>query len=152
MHEIAVIKLNTAGQETFRWNGNTLYRDDTSIILEAYFQFKDLEFHGMPLHKGDRFIETYYADRWYNVFEIHAYDNDLLRGWYCNITYPAILTDDRVSFIDLALDLLIFPDGRQIVLDEEEFSQLVLPPEDIVQARKALQSLQNDFISKFRGK
>ena len=43
------------------------------------------------LRRGDRFIETYYTDRWYNIFEIHAREDDRLKGWYCNIAKPAVM-------------------------------------------------------------
>lgn len=151
MTEITVIKMNVAGLETFRYHGNVLHRDETSLILEANFQLKDLDYHGMPLLKGDRFIETYYTDRWYNVYEIHARGDDHLRGWYCNITYPAVIDNDVVSYVDLALDLLVFPNGRQLVLDEAEFIELALPMEAVFQARQALDELQNSFRNKLAG-
>ena len=53
----------------------------------------------------------------------------LLRGWYCNIGKPALLDGDCLSYVDLALDLLVFPDGRQFVLDEDEFLRLDLSPQ-----------------------
>ena len=31
----------------------------------------------MILAKGDRFVETYYTNRWYNTFEIHAREDDV---------------------------------------------------------------------------
>ena len=30
----------------------------------------------------------------------------------------------QIRYVDLALDLLVFPDGRQLVLDEDEFEAL----------------------------
>ncbi len=115
------------------------------MVLEAHFDREDMVFHGMPLYKGDRFIESYYTDRWYNVFEIHARDDDHLRGWYCNIACPAVIDGDAISYIDLALDLLVFPDGRQIVLDLEEFTALDLPDAQRASAWAALEHLQARF-------
>ena len=93
----------------------------------------------MSLCFGDRFIETYYFDRWYNIFEVHNRDNDQLKGWYCNIGYPAEFRENTVSYKDLALDLLVFPDGRQIVLDEDEFNEIHL---NAVERRKAIDALK----------
>lgn len=142
---ITVIKRNHLGEETWRYSGEELQRWPTGVQLQAYFDREDRTFHGMMLCKGDRFVEWYYTDRWYNIFEIHARQDDSLRGWYCNITRPAELYDGRVEYVDLALDLLVFPDGRQLVLDEDEFAALNLPEPLNSQARLALNELQVQF-------
>ena len=67
----------------------------------------------------------------------------LLRGWYCNVGKPALLDGDCLSYVDLALDLLVFPDGRQVVLDEDEFLNLDLSPVDRQQALAALEELKS---------
>ena len=149
MSHITVIKLDINGEETWRYQGKILHQDGNKLVLEAFFDREDSIFHGMPLYKGDRFVETYYLDRWYNVFEIHARDDDRLRGWYCNIGQPAILEGSVLSYVDLALDLLVFPDGRQLVLDEKEFNQLPLSPEIRAKARQALTELQKSFRDKY---
>ena len=88
MGTITVIKRNDRGQETWRYQGHLLEQADGRLVLEAFFDKEDMWFQGMLLGKGDRFIETYFTDRWYNIFEIHARDDDSLRGWYCNISRP----------------------------------------------------------------
>ncbi len=142
---IVVIKQDPAGNETWRYTGEVLQRGDRQIIIEAYFDREDVLFHGMWLCKGDRFVETYYSDRWYNIFEIHDREDDHLKGWYCNITTPAVIEKHSIAYKDLALDLLIFPDGRQIVLDEEEFIDLELSTEQRESAHAALKELREIF-------
>ena len=151
MNTIIVIKRNPQGKETWRYQGKVLERGKNHIILEAFFDRQDSIFHGMTLAKGDRFVETYYTNRWYNIFEIHARENDHLRGWYCNIGHPVEIEGDTLSYIDLALDLLVFPDGRQLVVDEDEFASLDISPKIRRQARCALTELQAMFRKKFNG-
>ncbi len=148
MTTITVIKLDANGNEIWRYIGLEIKRQKNCIVLEAFFNRPDIDFHGMPMNKGDRFVETYYTDRWYNVFEIHDRQDNHLRGWYINITYPAILDGDTLSYKDLALDVLVFPDGRQVVLDEDEFEALAIPPEVREKALAALSEIQARFISK----
>jgi len=140
---VTVVKLNIRGEETWRYPGRIVSLDGSRIVLEAHFDRQDMLFHGMPFCRGDRFNETYYTDRWYNVYEIHSRADDSLRGWYCNISYPARLEENQISFVDLALDLLVFPDGRQIVLDEDEFAELELSPQDRERALSALSELRS---------
>lgn len=150
MTSITVIKRDLEGREMFQYTGRVLERSPNHVILEAYFNRADLPFHGIVLATGDRFVETFYNDRWYNIFEIHDRDNDQLKGWYCNVGYPAEIGEDTVSYIDLALDLLVYPDGRQLVLDEDEFAALPLSTQLHKQGKAALEEMQKIFRERFR--
>jgi len=142
---ITVLKLNTENQVTWRYQGQVIDEQPDRLTLEAYFDRDDVEFHGIWLRKGDRFVETYFTNRWYNIFEIHARDDDTLRGWYCNVGSPAQIEGATLSYIDLALDLLVYPDHRQVVLDEDEFEHLDISPQVKQQAIDALAALQEQF-------
>lgn len=147
--DLWVIKRNVEGVETWRYPARVLRRMPGAVLIEAYFNRPDTPFHGIILGQGDRFIEAYYSDRWYNLFEIHDRHSDSLKGWYCNVTKPAEINDLTISYVDLALDLLIYPDGRQLVLDEDEFVRLAISPQVQRQAQDALQALQNLFTPPF---
>ena len=143
--KITIIKMDHDGSETWRYTGQFVERSSCSITIEAFFDRSDIDFQGMSLCFGDRFIETYYFDRWYNIFEVHDRDNDQIKGWYCNIGYPAEFRENTVSYKDLALDLFVFPDGRQIVLDEDEFNEIHLNAVERRKANDALNRLQTYF-------
>lgn len=142
---IEVVKLNVKREETWRYTGEVLYRRPGAVLLQAHFNRDDIPFHGILLGRGDRFIEAFYSDRWYNIFEIHDRESDQLKGWYCNVTRPAEFEPGSVSYVDLALDLLVYPDGRQLVLDEDEFIALPVSEPLRIQARAALSELQARF-------
>ncbi len=142
---VMVIKLDTGRRETWRYDGIVLRRWPDAVLLEAHFNRDDRLFHGMPFGRGDRFLEMYYSDRWYNIYELHDRDDDHLKGWYCNVTRPAEFSDGQVAYVDLALDLLVFPDGRQLVLDEDEFAELKLDAATQARARAALEELKDLF-------
>lgn len=131
-----------------------LERAADRLTLEAFYDREDQDFHGLELRAGDRFVETHYADRWYNVFAIHDVDSDELKGWYCNITRPASLGEADIWSVDLALDLVVLPEGSWVVLDEDEFAELGLSEEERAQAmqtleqlRRAAQQMQGEFSS-----
>ena len=146
--EVTVIKQNVAGEETWRYTGRILERGATWLRLEAFFNRPDTPFHGIVMAQGDRFLETYYTDRWYNIYEIHDRQTDDLKGWYCNVTRPAVFEAGKVSYVDLALDLLVYPDGKQLALDADEFAALPIDAETRRQARHALQELETLFSQK----
>jgi protein associated with RNAse G/E len=148
MTTITIIKQDHTGLETWRYYGNLIYRQNHEIKIEAFFDRDDTKFEGIILKRGDRFIETFFNNRWYNIFKIHDQNSGLLKCWYCNIGYPAVITDNSIAYRDLALDLLVYPDGRQKVLDQDEFSGLDLSPDDQIAARQALVDLQLLFQAK----
>lgn len=139
---ITVHKLNEKGQEVWRYDGEALERSDTSVTLQAYFDHDDLDFHHLQLRRGDRFIETFYNDRWYNIFAIYDVDDDHHKGWYCNIARPALLEAEDVYADDLALDLIVTPEGESKVLDEDEFTTIEISTEERQRALETLATLE----------
>ena len=144
---IKVQKKNPAGEVTYEYEGVLLGRDENSITLEALFDRADMPFMDVVFKTGDRFVEYYYTDRWYNIFAIHDRDDGTIKGWYCNVGRPAVFEDSVVSYVDLALDLWVSTDGRQTVLDEDEFKELELNDELRAGALKGLDELKKLFLN-----
>jgi len=145
---ITVLKKNMAGEVTWKYEGRLLRSESNAVVLEALFNRPDMPFMDLTLKENDRFVETFYTDRWYNIFEIYDRDDGRIKGWYCNVGYPALIADGTVSYIDLALDLWVAADGRQTVLDEDEFDELSLDEKDRRLAGMALAELQELFRSR----
>ncbi len=143
--DITVLKRGLDGEVTWQYEGRVLKRETNRIVLEAFFNRDDMAFMDVVLKRDDRFVETFYSDRWYNVFEIYDRDEGNFKGWYCNIGYPAELEKNSVSYIDLALDLWVATDGAQTVLDEDEFLALSIDETARAQAVSALEELKRRF-------
>ncbi len=139
---ILVHKLDDRGREKLRYPGNVLVATPSSITLEAVFDLEDRSLGKIKLQRGDRFIETHYGDRWYNVFRIQDSRDDRLKGWYCNITRPARIESRHIYAIDLELDLVVLPNAEYQVLDEDEFEALQLSSEERQIALQALEELK----------
>jgi protein associated with RNAse G/E len=146
--KITVQKKNPIGEVTYQYEGDLLRRDENTIVIEALFDRKDMPFQDVVFRTGDRFVEYYYSDRWYNIFAVHDKDDGKVKGWYCNIGKPAEIEDDTVSYIDLALDLWVSADWKQAVLDEDEFEALNLDAELREGALSGLREIQLLFESK----
>jgi hypothetical protein len=142
--DVTVRKFLYDGTPHYTWEGRLVERDDEQVVLEAYFTrgYRDLGY--VVFERGDLFVEFYYFDRWYNVFQIYSAGGEL-KGWYCNITKPATLGDGELRFVDMALDLFAYPDGSSLPLDVEEFEEqaaTLYAPDDTVRARAAFEELQ----------
>jgi protein associated with RNAse G/E len=145
--KIKAQKLDLDGKVLVEYEGYEIRRDENSITIEALFTREDMPFMDVIFKNGDRFVEYYYSDRWYNIFEIYDRDDGQIKGWYCNIGKPAVIVDGTVSYVDLALDLWISVDGKQDVLDKDEFISLGLDAETSQNAIQGLSELQRLFLN-----
>ncbi len=143
-----ILKKNLADEVTWQYDSEVLRRDETSITVEAFFNRDDMPFQEIVLKRNDRFVETFFTDKWYNIFEIYDRDDGLLKGWYCNITKPAVIDADSVAYVDLALDLWVSAHGKQTVLDEDELEELKLGEELKKKVYEGLQELKSYFNEK----
>lgn len=142
---MTIIKNNHLSKEVWRYPGRLLAQSEKGLLFEAFFNRSDLDFNGVLLKEKDRFLELYLFEKFFNIYQIYDRDSGLLKAWYCNVTRPIQVLDDHISYDDLALDLLVFPDGRQLVLDEDEFADLALPENLSNQALAGLRELQALF-------
>lgn len=145
---IKVQKKNPAGEVAYEYEGVLLSWDENVITLEALFDRDDMPFQDVVFKKGDRFLEYYYFDRWYNIFEIYDRDDGEIKGWYCNVGMPVEMEGRVISYIDLALDLWVSVNGDQTVLDKDEFENLELNDEMRSGALNGLKELQILFENK----
>jgi len=108
------------------YEGVMVYHEGASIVLHARWGRRRRDLGYTTFMPGDRFTEYFYADQWFNIMRIDAFDSGKCRGWYCNVTLPATISETVVSYTDLYLDLWVAPDGTQLVLDEDEFAAAAL--------------------------
>jgi protein associated with RNAse G/E len=123
---IHVRKLRPDGSEAFAWDGVVLRCDAAGIVLRAHFNVDLVDLGCTTFRRGDEFVEFYYFDRPYNVFQVSA-PGGTLKGWYANVGLPAELESERgeLCYVDLALDVWTHPSGEFVVLDQDEFDVLL---------------------------
>jgi predicted RNA-binding protein associated with RNAse of E/G family len=142
MSEITVHKCNHLGEVVLSYEGQVMDSGTGWVCLQAPFSRPDVDLGYVVMRQGDLFTEWYYADRWYNIFQIADVDSAQLKGWYCNVTRPAQITDDTVSAEDLQLDVFVSPDGTLILLDEDEFDALDLSADERMEALRAVEEIR----------
>ena len=132
-----------AGRAAAEYEGEIVRLGDEGMIVVrcAWARAEPLDIGAFVLEFGDAFIEYYYPDEWFNIFEVRRADG-VLKGWYCNITEPPEIGPGAIRWFDLALDLLVQPDGKAEVADEDEFAALALPADTRARALAALARLQ----------
>ncbi len=136
-----VVKQNPVGDVKIRYAGEIIEYLAHGVVIQAFWTLpaRDLEY--VVFEPGDKFTEYYYTDRWYNIFEI-AHSDGTRKGWYCNVAEPAQIHDNEIEQIDLLLDVWVDPQGKTLVLDEDEFAtDTTLTQEQRQGAQRGLQSL-----------
>lgn len=143
---VTVRKRNLRQEVVWAYEGVLRWQTEQAVCLEARFDRPDRPFLDITLRLGDRFVETFFSNRWYNVFEIYDVETGSLKGWYCNLARPMVWDEPgALSYVDLALDVWVSPLGRQQVLDEEEFAALPLAAPERALVRRWLKRLQRSF-------
>lgn len=72
------------------------------------------------IEKGTVSYEYYWLDRWYSIFRFHE-PSGTLRNFYCNINMPPSFSGDALDYVDLDIDILVWPDLRYYVLDRDDY-------------------------------
>jgi predicted RNA-binding protein associated with RNAse of E/G family len=132
--KVIVEKFDPYGAFVWRYDGILVEQTPTLVVMEARFK-RDIVTEHFHYQMDDRMVEYYYSDRGYNIFAIFDRDSDLLRGFYCNITHPAEFVSQNdalvVRYRDLYLDVFVYPDGKHILLDEDELAEADLPADTL---------------------
>ncbi|MFD5229686.1 DUF402 domain-containing protein [Streptomyces qaidamensis] len=136
------VVLVKAGRTKIRYRGELLSDDGTRVAVHAPWAGSGVrDFGFVRFESGDVFTEYYWRDRWYAVKEVRS-ATGVLKGWYCDITRPAVRSGPELVVEDLDLDLWRSADGTDVRrLDEDEFAESGLAETDPEAARAALAAL-----------
>ncbi|MFD8429929.1 DUF402 domain-containing protein [Streptomyces coelicoflavus] len=136
------VVLVKAGRTKIRYAAALLHDDGTRLAVRAPWAGDGVrDFGFVRFEAGDVFTEYYWRDRWYAVKEVRTAAG-VLKGWYCDVTRPAVLTGTELVVEDLDLDLWRSADGTDVRrLDEDEFAGSGLADRDPGAAAAAVAAL-----------
>ncbi|MEE1746924.1 MULTISPECIES: DUF402 domain-containing protein [unclassified Streptomyces] len=137
-----VVALVKAGRTKIRYPADVVRDDGVRVTVRAPWAAPGVrDFGFVRFEPGDVFTEHYWRDRWFAVKEVRT-GAGVLKGWYCDITRPAVLRDGELLVEDLDLDLWVSADGSSVLrLDEDEFEESGLAGRDPAAADAALRAL-----------
>lgn len=104
------------------WKGGLIHSNKDLLILVGTFS-EDIDHNDLGhIKKGTVSFEHFWFDRWYNIFRFHAPEGTL-KAHYANITMPPTFAEDVIDYVDLDIDVVVWPDGRVEVLDRDDFEK-----------------------------
>lgn len=123
------------------WPGGLISESKDMLVVIGRFR-EDVQHDDLGLIKeGTISFEHFWLRRWYNIFRFHEPDGRL-RNYYCNITMPPVFTNDVIDYVDLDLDVIVWPDKGYQVLDRDDLEKNAIkygyPVEVIANAEKSL--------------
>lgn len=141
---IVVRSLNFDRSLRRSWKCELVGRTDEMLTLVGTFDREVIHPDLGVIQLGTRSTEYFWFDRWYNVFRFDE-PNGEFRNFYCNINLPPTLENGVLEYVDLDIDVVLWPDGSHEVLDRNEFEQNTeafdYPIETIAKVEKTLTQL-----------
>lgn len=104
------------------WTCRFVSQQDSHLIFEGEFESDVVHPDLGHIVAGTRSVEHYWLDRWYNVFRFFEPTGEF-RNIYYNINMPPTLSDGALDYVDLDIDIVVWPDGRVVILDESDFEE-----------------------------
>ncbi len=122
LQHVTIHKLSGQSEHVVAYAGEVAEWLENGVRVIARWERPELDLGYARFETGDVFIEWFFTDRWYNIFEVRAGASLSLKGWYCNVATPAQVCADHVDCRDLLLDVWVAPSGEALVLDDSEFA------------------------------
>jgi protein associated with RNAse G/E len=141
---ITILTKNYDGTIRKSWACRLIEQEGTQLLFVGEFD-RDIEHPDLGfIRRGTISYEYYWLDRWINIFRFHEPSGEL-RNFYCNVNMPPTFRNNTLEYIDLDLDLLVFPNNSYSILDRDEYEanadRYGYPAEVRLHAEKALAEL-----------
>lgn len=126
---VEIVKFSPKGKPPVRYTGHTFASRDGWVAARAQWVHGDMDLGYLTFLNGDSLDEYFALERPYNAFALFRSDGEFA-GWYCNVTHPTVVSNGEIHWHDLYLDVIVYPDGRTLILDEDELEDSGLHSSD----------------------
>lgn len=120
---VAMYHARTGDRPRFSYPVTVMRWRPCHVIVSGVFG-PEVEGRSPIFRPGDRTAEFFWSKRWWNVIAGYRPDSGALTGYYCNVAKTPRWhagADPTIAYTDLDLDIIVFPDGRIELHDEDEF-------------------------------
>jgi protein associated with RNAse G/E len=104
------------------WSCELVEETEGFIVLVGEFD-RDVRHPGLgSIRRGTISYEYFWLDRWFNIFRFHEPDGSP-RNFYCNVAMPPTFKNGVLDYVDLDIDVLVWPDRRYQIVDRDDFEK-----------------------------
>ena len=104
------------------WNCKLIQATDSPLIFVGTFDQGVSHPELGEIMAGTISYEYYWLDRWYSIFRFHE-PSGSLRNFYCNLNMPPSFSDGILDYVDLDIDVVVWPDFSYKVLDLDDYEE-----------------------------
>ena len=104
------------------WQCELISLEDQQLVLKGVFVTEVLHPELGRIETGTISHEFFWFDRWFNIFRFEQ-PNGTLRNYYGNICMPPTFNGNTLDYVDLDIDIVVWPDRSRQILDKEEFAE-----------------------------
>lgn len=146
---VEIVKISPKGKPPVRYTGTLIESPEGWVAARADWVHGEMDLGYMAFMPGDYLDEYFALDAPYNAMALYRGGDDSLVAWYCNVTHPTVIENGEIHWHDLFIDVIVYPDGRILVLDEDELEESGLETSDpalhamILEGRDRLVQLAN---------
>lgn len=100
------------------WKDTVIVDYQDNYVVTAHQKSQVFEHTGKSWYTKEPAICYFYDDLWYNVIVMFKKTGIY---YYCNLSSPYLFDGESIKYIDYDLDVKVFPDGKYVVLDKNEY-------------------------------
>ena len=104
------------------WTCELVERSDSLLVFVGTFESDVSHPELGHIKAGTVSYEYYWLDRWYSIFRFHE-PSGSLRNFYCNVNMEPGFSDGVLDYIDLDIDVVVWPDFTYKVLDRDDYEE-----------------------------
>jgi protein associated with RNAse G/E len=104
------------------WQCQLIEEGDDELVFVGTFDADVVHSDLGLIRKGTVSYEYYWTDRWYNIFAFFEPDGSF-RNYYCNVSMPPTFEGEVLDYLDLEIDVVVWPNWSYKVLDEDEYER-----------------------------
>lgn len=133
MREISIYRKRYIPNEVNNLKDDKIIYHDDKLIITSWNALK-------PRKDISRGVSAYFIDKGYKVSKLYD-SNEKIVYWYCDIINTVRENETSFIFEDLLLDVVVYEDGRVVVLDADELAQAV--EEKMISVEYSCMALRN---------
>jgi len=116
--KIKIISYKHDGSFHRLWNSADLIFNDKNLLILHTDNIEVTDSNGRKWKTREPAICYFYKQYWFNIICMMK-KNGI--HYYCNLSSPYVLDDEGVKYIDYELDIKVYPNGKMLELDKDEY-------------------------------
>lgn len=118
--KVAILSFKHDGSVHREWEESTVLAISHQYVVIANRRTMVTEHNGRTWFTREPAISVFFENHWFNVIGMLRQDGV---HFYCNLSSPYVFDNNKMKYIDYDLDVKVYPDYSQRVLDRDEYAR-----------------------------